>query len=489
MATLSSALNYALAGLTVASAQSAVVSRNVSSAGDENYTRKTAEVVTLPGSGPAISQITRSSDRLLLDKLLTAGSVTSDRQVLLDALTRMSNLTGDPQNDQSIASHLGKLQNTLRAYEQSPASMALAQAVLTDARNATSAINEASAEASSIRTDADRGMAISADRISNLLAQFKVVNDSIVRGQGTAGDLTEALDQRDSILKLLSDEVGIRTALRSSNDLLIYAEGGAVLFEGSPRSISFRPGDPLPPGAEGNPLLIDGVPVTGPGAAMPISGGRMSAYASVRDSLAPQFSAQLDQIAAGLIIAFSEADPQIPGTLPSVEGLFRGTGAIPLVTNANPGLAGIVRVNELADPDEGGDPLMIRDGGFGGPAYVRNTEALAGYQVRISELTDALDTSLSFGSWGGLGGDASLKDFSAKSASWVEIRRQEAKSQLDASTASTTRAANTLSRVTGVNIDQEMATLLDLEKSYQASSKVLAVVNSMLDVLLQATGS
>ena len=36
MATLSSALNYALAGLTVASAQSAVVSRNVSSAGDEN---------------------------------------------------------------------------------------------------------------------------------------------------------------------------------------------------------------------------------------------------------------------------------------------------------------------------------------------------------------------------------------------------------------------------------------------------------------------
>lgn len=489
MATLSSALNYALAGLSVTSAQSAVVSRNVSSAGDENYTRKTVEVVSLPGTGPAISQISRSSDRLLLDKLLTAGGNSSERQVVLDALSRMSSLTGDPQDDQSIASRLGKLQDALRSYEQNPANKALAQAVLRDARGIATALNDASAEASSIRADADRGMADAADRISILLAQFKVVNDSIVRGQGTAGDLTEALDQRDSILKLLSGEIGIRTALRSNNDLLIYAEGGSVLFEGSPRNITFRPSDPLPPGTEGNALLIDGVPVTGPSAAMPISGGRISAYAAIRDIVAPQFSSQLDQMAAGLVIAFSEADPRIPSTLPSVEGLLQGTGTIPVLGNANAGLAGIVRVNALADPDEGGDPLMIRDGGFGGSDYVRNTEGFSGYQLRIAELTDALDAPLGFGNWGGLGGTGSLKEFSARSAAWIEVRRQEAKSQLDTSMAITTRAASTLSHVTGVNIDHEMATLLDLEKSYQASSKVLAVVNSMLEVLLQATSS
>lgn len=489
MATLSSALNYALAGLSVTSAQSAVVSRNVSSAGDENYTRKTAELVSLPGTGPAVSQISRSSDRLLLDKLLTAGSNSSERQVVLDALSRMSNLTGDPQDDQSIGSQLGKLQNALRLYEQNPASKVLAQAVLNDAHGITTALNDFSTEASSIRTDADRGMADAADRISSLLSQFKVVNDSIIRGQGTAGDLTEALDQRDSILKLLSDEIGIRTALRSNNDLLIYAEGGSVLFEGSPRNITFRPSDPLSPGAEGNALLIDGIAVTGSGAAMPISGGRISAYAAIRDAVAPQFLSQLDQIAAGLVIAFSEADPQVPSTLPVVEGLFQGTGTVPILSDANAGLAGIVRINALANPDQSGDPLMIRDGGFGGPAYVRNTEGLSGYQLRITELTDALDVSLNFGNWGGLPGAGSLKEFSASSAAWVETRRQEVKSQLDAAMATTMRAANTLSQVTGVNIDQEMATLLDLEKSYQASSKVLAVVNSMLDVLLQATTS
>ncbi len=299
MATLSSALNYALAGLSVSAAQSSVTSRNVSSAGDENYARKTAEVVSLPGTGPVVSQITRSSDRLLLDKLLTSTSVASDRQIMLDALDRMSILTGDPQDDQSTAAKLGKLQDALRSLEQNPASTTLARSALEAARAVAGALNAAHAEVTSLRSEADKGMAESSDRITSLLAQFKVVNDSIVRGQGTAGDLTEALDQRDSILKLLSEEIGIRTSVRPNNDVLIYAEGGAVLFEGSPRTVSFVPAGQLPAGSSGNALLIDGVPVTGPSATMPVSGGKITAFAQIRDTLASQLSQQLDQTAAG----------------------------------------------------------------------------------------------------------------------------------------------------------------------------------------------
>ena len=488
MASLSSALNYALAGLSVSTAQSAVVSRNVSSAGDENYTRKTAEIVTLPNAGPVVAQISRSSDRLLLDKLLTSTSGAAGQQVTLDALTRMSGLTGDPQDDQSIPAAIGKLQDALRSYEQNPASLIQARSATEAARTVAQKVNASSDEVSAIRTDADKGMADSAERITNLLAQFKVANDSIVRGQGTAGDLSEALDQRDSILKLLSVEIGIRTTVRPNNDVSIYAEGGAVLFEGSPRTVSFAQTGYLPPGATGNPLVVDGVPVTGANAAMPITSGKIAAYASIRDSIAPQLSQQLDQVAAGLITAFAERDPQLPATLPSVEGMFQGFGSVPSLADANAGLAGRLSLNPLADPDHGGSPLMIRDGGFGGAAYVRNTAGQAGFQTRIGELVDGIDASQNFGSFGGLGGSASLKDFSTQSASWVEGRRQDAQLSHDAAATGQSRAASTLAQVTGVNIDQEMATLLDLEKSYQASSKVLSVVNSMLAALFEAVG-
>ena len=121
MANISSALNYALAGISVSAAQSALVARNISSAGDENYTRKTAEIQTLPGGTPMVSALSRSTDRQLLDKLLIASSDAAGKQIMMSALDRMSNLAGDPEDSQSIAARLGALQQSLRAYESAPA--------------------------------------------------------------------------------------------------------------------------------------------------------------------------------------------------------------------------------------------------------------------------------------------------------------------------------------------------------------------------------
>jgi flagellar hook-associated protein 1 FlgK len=486
MANLSTALNSTLAGLSLSAAQSAVVSRNVTSAGDENYARRTAEITTLPSGNPAVARVNRSADRQLLERFLSSSSEASGKQVAIDALKRMSDLTGDPESDSSISAAIGKLQQELRNYETNPASTTLGLSVLESAKNVARKLNDASAEIRAIREDADKAMAGSAEKINNLLAQFKVLNDSVVRGQGTPDELLDALDQRDSVLKMLSEEIGIRTVIRPNNDVLIYAQGGAVLFEASPRQVSFVPADNLEPGAIGNSLIIDGVPVTGASAPMPLSHGKIAAYAAVRDTAAPQLSMQLDQIAAGLIRAFSESDPATPSVLPAVEGLFRATGSIPLLGDSNYGLAAAIEINPLADPDQGGSVLVLRDGGFGGAAYIQNSDGHAGYQARIASLADSIDAIQSFPASTGIGGNISLKTLSIQSASWVETQRQSAQRALDISRSVASRTSDTLARITGVNIDQEMAALLDLEKSYQASSKVLSIVDSMLATLLQA---
>lgn len=486
MANLSTALNSTLAGLSLSAAQSAVVSRNVASAGDENYARRTGEIATLPSGNPAVARVNRSADRQLLERFLSASSEASGRQATIDALKRMSDRTGDPESDSSIPAAIGKLQQQLRNYEANPASTTLGLSVLESAKTVARKLNGASAEVRTIREDADKAMASSAEKINNLLAQFKVLNDSVVRGQGTPDELLDALDQRDSVLKMLSEEIGIRTVIRPNNDILIYAQGGAVLFEASPRQVSFLPSDNLGPGTSGNSLFVDGVPVTGAAAPMPITHGRIAAYAAVRDTAAPQLSMQLDQIAAGLILAFSESDPAAPAVLPDVEGLFRGSGALPALGDPNYGLAAAIDINPLADPDQGGSVGILRDGGFGGPAYAVNSGGHAGYQERLASLADSIDTIRGFPAVAGIGGNISLKTLSIQSASWVETQRQTAQQSLDISQSVASRTSDTLARVTGVNIDQEMAALLDLEKSYQASSKVLSVVDSMIASLLQA---
>ncbi len=487
MATLSSALNYALSGLSVTATQSALVSRNVSYARDENYTRKTAEIYTLPGGAPAVSGYGRSMDKQLLEKFLGSASGAAGKQVTLDALGRMSATMGDPETDGSLAAMMGKLQESLRLYETNPASTTLASSALEAARALAGKLNETSEAIVAIRSDADAAMADSVDRINTLLAQFKVANDSIVRGTGSAGDLSENLDQRDRILKLLSEEIGIRTTTRPNNDILIYAEGGAVLFEGSPRAVTMQATPLFGATTAGQAVFIDGVAVTGPSAPMPASGGKLSSLAAVRDSLSLSFQNQVDEIASGLIRSFAETDQSAVPLLPDAAGLFTDPlSGIPPAGIISPGLAARIAINPLADPTQGGNPALIRDGGMGGPAYVYNQQASPSYQSRIGQLLEAFDTAIAFDAASGLAGQASLKSFAVQSAAWVEAQRQTAQSEMDVAGAIRVRANESLLRVTGVNIDQEMAALLDLEKSYQASSKVISVIDAMLATLLDA---
>lgn len=487
MATLSSALNYALSGLSVTAAQSALVSRNVTYAGDDNYTRKTAEIFTLPGGAPAVSNYGRSMDKQLLDKLLGSTSDASAKQVIVDALTRMSAMTGDPEADGSLAAEIGKLQQSLRIYETNPSDPALASTALERARTLASKLNGAANEITDIRATADRAMVQSVDRINTLLSQFKVVNDSIVRGAGTAGELAENLDQRDAILKRLSDEIGIRTATRPNNDVLIYAEGGAVLFEGSPRSVTMQRTSLFDPGTLGKAVYIDGVAVTGPSTPMAGSGGKLMALAQVRDTLSLTFQRQIDEIAGGLIRNFAESDQSPTPSLPGVAGLFVDVnGGLPVPGLASIGLASRIAINALADPQSGGTPSLIRDGGFGGAPYVYNTFQQSAFQRRIGQLIEAFDIAVPFDPGAGLGANATLRNFSVQSASWLEGQRQASQIASDSAAAGKVRANESLLRVTGVNIDQEMASLLDLEKSYQASAKVMSVIDAMLAALLDA---
>ena len=119
---------------------------------------------------------------------------------------------------------------------------------------------------------------------------------------------------------------------------------------------------------------------------MPIQSGALAGYAALRDTLAPQYEAQLDQIAGGLINAFAESDQSNPPTLPSLPGLFTtGASALPSTATAT-GLAAAITVNPTVDSSQGGNPSLLRDGGVSGPgnpAYVYNTTGAASFTGRI----------------------------------------------------------------------------------------------------------
>ena len=70
--------------------------------------------------------------------------------------------------------------------------------------------------------------------------------------------------------------------------------------------------------------------------------------------------------------------------------------------------------------------------------------------------------------------------------SWLQDNRSKALDDADYKQTLLDRTKETLSNETGVNLDQETLRLLDLERSFQASSKILSTVDEMMKTLLNA---
>jgi flagellar hook-associated protein 1 FlgK len=193
-------------------------------------------------------------------------------------------------------------------------------------------------------------------------------------------------------------------------------------------------------------------------------------------------------MARGLITNFAESDQSVTPTLPDRTGLFSysGSPAVPAAGTLVAGLAGQIRVNPALDPSQGGDPTYLRDGGLNGASYVYNTSGADGFSDRLRELNDLFGTAIGFDASAELKTSTTLLTFSSDSTGWLQEIRQNAAADLDFRSAVFERSSAALSNTTGVNLDFEMTLLLELERSYQATSRLISTVDTMFASLLEA---
>jgi flagellar hook-associated protein 1 len=488
---LSVGLNAALSGLSVSAEQTSVVSRNIARAGDPHATRKTANVVTAPGGGVRIVSTTRAADQALFDKMLSTTTDASAQKAILDALNALNDTVGDTQDDASPAAQISKFTSALQQSAQAPQDDLLARSAISAANDLAGSLNSATTAVQQVRTQADADIASSVANLNDLLSQFETVNNKIKLASPST-DVTDELDQRDQILAGISEEIGIHTVTRANGDMAIYTDNGLTLFDNHARSVTFNPTGFFTASTTGSSVMVDGVPVTGNTGLTGPSSGRIAALAQVRDTVAVTYQSQLDEIARGLIRATAESDQSATPTLPDAPGLFTWTGAPAMPGGGvQTGLAGMIKVNASVDPAQGGNPALLRDGGIsnpGNPAYTYNASGASGFSDRLNQLIDALDAQQTFDPAAGAGAKASVSDYASSSVAWLQAERKSASDASDYKSTLLSRSTDALSSATGVNLDEEMTTLLDLERSYQASSKLITTIDNMYGALLAAAG-
>ena len=77
-------------------------------------------------------------------------------------------------------------------------------------------------------------------------------------------------------------------------------------------------------------------------------------------------------------------------------------------------------------------------------------------------------------------------NYGAGTISWFEDTRKTAAGAMETKGAMMMRTAEALSNVSSVNVDEEMALMLELEHSYAASARMLQMIDEMLAILLDA---
>jgi flagellar hook-associated protein 1 FlgK len=469
--------------------QSSVISRNIAGASELGYSRKIAVLENFPGNGVYVAAIQRAASAGLFTNVLTATSASTKQGAIYDGLQKIAAATvDDPELDQSPTAQLNALKQALHQYATAPDNATLAQSAVSAAKDMATSLNQATRTVQSVRENADADMAASVDNINRLLAQFDAVNTAVVKGTTTGDDVTDYLDQRDAIISKLSQEIGVSVSIRPNGDAALYTDSGVVLYDKSARTVSFAPTNAYTAGTTGNAVYIDGVPVTGASSVMPLKSGKIAGLAELRDKATVTYQSQLDEIARGLIDAFREVD-QSGAALPDVPGLFTypGAPAMPAAATVSVGLAGTITVAASVDPASGGNPNRLRDGAISGnAAYNYNTTGTAGFSARLQQLIDSMDAPQPFDASAQGKPSGSVIDFASSSASWIENRRKTADDSAQYQNTLLDRSNTALSNVNGVNMDDEMSLMLQVERTFSASSKIISAIDDMLNTLLAA---
>lgn len=474
---LSTALNIAQSSLMNTSRQTSVVSRNVMDARNPDYARRSA-VLSSTAPGARVIEIRRATNEQLFRQNLSSISSLSSQGTLYAGMDRLGIAVNGVDNAFSPATKISDLQQALQIYATSPSNNSLAGNAINAAREAVRSLNDGAAAIQTFRVEADQEISLAVDDLNRLLSQFKDANKAVVNATRTGRDASDALDQRDALLKKISEYVPVSTFTRGDNDMVVMAGDGTTLFETVPRSITFEPSVAHPAGQPGNAVYVDGVPIRMGSGGNTDAGGKISGLVQLRDDVAVTMQRQMDEIARGLITAFAEKDPS--GVGPDAAGLFTWSGApgVPPAGVLIDGLAQQITLNQtFAD-----SPDLLRDGA----TYLHNIEGGASFAGLLNEYGERLDKPMAFDTRAGNGDKAGLNTYSTGSIGWFQGVRQEAWRATEAKEALAVRTAEALSNDTGVNVDMEMSMLLDLEHSYQASARLISAVDGMLAALLAA---
>lgn len=465
MSSLLTALSTSLGALQVAQKGVAVISGNVANAGQEGYSRKgVLQEPTLLGGdagGVRIGGYTRASDQVLLTSL---GNVTSDNGRIStqnEYLQRVQDLLGSSNDNPALAMAVEKFASAWRTLEASPEGNVEQRQVVQRGQELAIEIRRLAAGVEDLDRTALTETTTEVTNLNAALARIQELNNQISVARGRSQPSGDFEDQRDREILKVAELVKIKVFERDRGQIALYTENGYSLLDGgASRVFAYN----------GSVISLSGDSAD---AGQFLTGGKLEALVNLRKDGAPATASSNEG---------EEVFRKLRSQLDAVANAFLGSVASP---------ESFAHAYDNATTDGSASPAELASGFFTGSNRTDidiDANLLSGARVVKKTAAAAVvpamnDTSRDY-TLDGL----SLTDVTyAGLASGITGASQQAARNLqdlhEISDGQEQFYKKRLQDAIGVNIDEELVRMQVYQTAYQASARLIAVINQMFETL------
>lgn len=462
---LFAALNSATAGLRTVQTNVKLVSDNIAQANDPNRTRHTAQQ-SVDASGQVISTTYRREvDKALMAQVMDLTARDGGSQATATYMQQLGDLLRTTNGTPLLNDYADKFQAAVKTLATSPENETAQYQLVQAAENFSREIRRVSEGVEQLDRDMKSDITKSVDTVNDLLKQINQINNDTVSllGQGSAANAVA--DKRDGLIRELSTYMPVRTVERPDGRLAIFTPSGVALVDAQPANLSYDGGNinlqvgnqvtsinnHLTSGKLGSLIQMrkDGSTTEPP---TPASGDPTT-------EIIRKLRSQLDEFAkaftgptrpgepTSFADAYDESAPAADGE--QINQFFTGNDRFTIAVNAKlldntakvkqAAIEGMVTAINAAGRNFNADGLQMKD---------------TSYSAMGSAIT---------GTWMAAAKTANTASESNRASMQLLTERYQSQ--------------------TGVNIDEEIAQLQQLQTSYQASARVMQVANAMFDAL------
>jgi flagellar hook-associated protein 1 FlgK len=319
---LTQALATSLSGLTATQTNLSIVAGNVANAQTPGYIAQSAvQVATASGdagAGVNISAINRFLDEFVQRQLRSESSGGAYADLRANYYQQLQQVYGQPGSDTSLDSSFNTLTSAVQALTTSPSSSVAQSQTIAAAQALAQQLNSATDSIQTLRSQADQGIAGDVQQANNALQQIATLNRQLA-GSSAADSTTALLEtQRDQYIDQLAKLMDIRVVQGSNNQVSVFTNSGSQLVDTQAAQLKFDPtgtvtatqqwnADPTKSGLGTITLESPGGGSVDLVASGGIRSGEIAGYLNMRDNVLVQAQGQLDEMAAQMSKALSDA--------------------------------------------------------------------------------------------------------------------------------------------------------------------------------------